>query len=201
VAYDTAARPQTTTSAYGAQTVYTYSAAGPQIVATTNNHWVKTYLDGLGRVAKIEKGNGSSTPSSTEIVHDAVGATPIGKVISRSMPHAPGATAYFNVSTYDVIGRLTSRKRPDGSSTYTYSYAGNVATVTDPARKWKKFTADAFSQLIQVEEPTPNSSNEPNHISLYTYDTFGHLTQARMDRTIRFARRTGPGYTTRRHSC
>ena len=74
--------------------------------------------------------------------------------------------------------------RPDGQSTSTYSYAGNTATITDPSGKWKKVTRDAYGQIVQVVEPSPSPSAEPNHITSYTYDTFGHLTQVQMSRTI-----------------
>lgn len=48
VQYDQSDRPQRVSSPYGAQTIYGYSVSAPQITATTNNHWSKTYLDGLG---------------------------------------------------------------------------------------------------------------------------------------------------------
>ena len=37
---------------------------------------------------------------------------------------------------------------------------------------------------MRVEEPSPKPASEPNHVTLYSYDVFGHLTQVRMDRTI-----------------
>ncbi len=33
-------------------------------------------------------------------------------------------------------------------------------------------------------EQSPNPANEPNHVTLYSYDVLDHLVQARMDRTI-----------------
>ncbi|MCX6620682.1 MAG: polymorphic toxin type 44 domain-containing protein, partial [Acidobacteria bacterium] len=54
--------------------------------------------------------------------------------------------------TYDVMGRTTSVTAPDGSVT-SYLYAGNTLKVTDPAAHWKKYTNDAFGNLIQVNEP------------------------------------------------
>ena len=170
-------------SPYGANTVYQYNTSAPQITATTNNHWVKTYLDGLGRVAQVQKGDNTGTKSVTDIVYDACGCSATGKAFKRSMPHLPGATPVWIVSSYDVFGRTKSRTRPDGNSTYTYAYAGNNTTVTDPAGKWKTLTRDAYGELIQVQEPSPNPASEPNHITLYSYDVFGHLTQVRMDRT------------------
>jgi RHS repeat-associated protein len=184
IQYDSADRPQNATSPYGAKTVYQYSTGAPQVIATTNSHWVKTYLDGLGRPAKIEKGDGSGTQSVQDFVYDACGCSPTGKITKRSLPYASGGTPAWTVYAYDAIGRLKTRTRPDGHSAYSYSYSGNNTTVTDPTGKWKTFTTDAFGQLVQVQEPTPNSGTEPNHVTLYTYDVFGHLTQVRMDRTV-----------------
>ncbi len=182
--YDQSDRPQTATSPYGAQTTYAYSTSAPQIVAATNNRWVKTYLDGLGRTAKVERGDSNGVQSSTETVYDTCGCNPLGKVYRKSVPHAPSATANWTVFTYDALGRVLTSVRPDGHSTTAYSYAGSTATVTDPAGKWKQFTRDAFGHIVQVQEPTPNSGAEPNHVTTYTYDVFGHLTGVTMPRTI-----------------
>ncbi len=182
--YDQFDRPQTMISPYGAHTEYSYSTRAPQMVVTTNARFVKTSLDGLGRVTKVEQGDPSSTASVTETVYDACGCNPIGKVYRKSLPHAPGAAAVWTQSTYDPLGRTLSVTQPDGHSTTSYAYAGSTVTITDPAGKWKKITRDAFGELARVDEPSPRPTVEPNHVTLYTYDVFGHLTQARMDRTV-----------------
>jgi RHS repeat-associated protein len=182
--YDNAGRPSTSTSKYGAKTTYSYSISAPQMTATTNGHWIQTSFDGLGRVAQIAKGYGSTTVSIMQYTYDAVGASPLGSITKRSTPYASGGTPVWSTSTYDALGRITTQTRPDGASKTTFSYAGASTTETDPAGHWKTFTLDAYNQLVQVLEPTPNASKEPNHVSTYTYDTFGHLTQAQMSRTI-----------------
>lgn len=184
VQYDASDRPQTKTSPYGAQTTYAYSVSAPQIVATTNNRWVKTYLDGLGRPAKIERGDGGGTQPVTEMIYDACGCNPMGKLYQRSVPHAPGATARWAVYTYDGIGRRLTAVRPDGHSNTTYSYAGNTVTITDPSGKWKQFTRDAFGDIVQVQEPSPHPGSEPTHVTTYAYDVFGHLINVTMPRTV-----------------
>jgi len=85
---------------------------------------------------------------------------------------------------YDALGRTVSTVAPDGASTTTYQYQGNVATVTDPAGKQKTHTMYAFNELIQVTEPRPNPGTEPTHQTYYTYDLLGHLTQVSMPRTV-----------------
>jgi YD repeat-containing protein len=173
-----------TTSPYGAVTTTPYSTTGPQIVATTNGRWVKTYLDGLGHVAKVERGDSGGLKSVQEAVYDVVGCSPVESALSVSVPHVSGATPAWQTNSYDALGRTVRKVRPDGASTYTYSYVGNTVTATDPAGKWKKFTVDAFGKLIEVVEPTPNPSSEPDHVTLYSYDLLGKLAQARMDRTV-----------------
>ncbi len=184
VKYDTSDRPSTVNTPYGAQIQYSYSTSAPQIVKSISSRWTKTYLDGLGRVSKVQQGSGNNLLSETDSVYEAVGATPLGKVTQRSMPFASGGTPKWRVSTFDSLGRILTRKRPDGASTYTYSYAGNSIKVTDPAGKWKQFTQDAFGHIATVTEPSPNTATEPNHLTQYSYDVFGHLMQVRMDRTI-----------------
>jgi YD repeat-containing protein len=68
---------------------------------------------------------------------------------------------------------------PDGAGTTTYSYQGNVVTVTDPALKWKKYTTDAFGRLTQVEEPNPSGGS---YFTNYTYDVLDHLIRVEMPR-------------------
>jgi RHS repeat-associated protein len=97
-----------------------------------------------------------------------------------ALPHAPTAGAAYTNYTYDGIGRTVSVLAPDGASTTTYSYQGNVVTVTDPAGKSKTFTMDAFGNLTQVSEPNP--AGGANYITSYTYDLLNNLTQVSMPR-------------------
>jgi len=94
------------------------------------------------------------------------------------MPHAPGATAVWTTYNYDVMGRTTSVTAPDGSAT-TYAYAGNTLTVTDPAGKWKKYTNNAFGNLVEVVEPKDANNT---YTTTYTYDAFNKLTLVTMPR-------------------
>jgi RHS repeat-associated protein len=179
------AQPASSTSPYGAVTTYAYNTTAPQIVATVNGgQWTQTFLDGLGRTSRIAKGNGNTTVSYTDTVYDACGCAPVGKPYKASVPYAPGSTPAWKVNTYDALGRTLSTVAPDGSSTVTYSYLGNKVTVTDAAGNWKQYVTDAFGELIQVIEESPNPSVEPNHVTNYTYDILGHLIQVQMQRTV-----------------
>jgi YD repeat-containing protein len=179
------ARPTQQTSAYGSTTTYTYSNTAPQVTATVNGGaWTKTYLDGLGRTYRVAAGNGTTTISYTDTAYDACGCTPQGKMYKTSMPYVPGNTPAWQVYTYDALGRIVTATAPDGAAVTSYNYAGNTVTATDPAGKWKQYTMDAFGQLTQVVEESPNGKAEPNHVTTYTYDLLGHLVQAQMPRTI-----------------
>jgi YD repeat-containing protein len=57
--------------------------------------------------------------------------------------------------------------QPDSSGTTTYLYEGNTVKITDPANKWKKFTYDAFGNLVQVTEPNPAGGS--NYQAYYAY--------------------------------
>ena len=152
---DGAARPASTTSPFGAVTTYTYS--GNVKTATTNGHWVRTTMDGLGRTVKTETGDASGTKSVVDTVYSPCGCTPLGKMTQLSQPHAPGATQYWTTYVYDATGRTKTVTAPDGSVT-KYDYSGNTVTVTDAANNWKRFTMDAFGNLITVVEPDPTSA-------------------------------------------
>ncbi len=154
------------------------------MTATVNGRWSKTYLDGLGRTYETDAGDASSTKSIVSTVYDSCGCTPMGKPWKVSLPYAPGATPVWKTYTYDAVGRTLTAVAPDGASTTSYLYTGNTVKITDPAGKWKQYTTDAFGQLTQVVEPSPNPASEPDHVTLYSYDLLGHLTQASMGRTI-----------------
>ena len=83
---------------------------------------------------------------------------------------------------HDAIGRTLTTVAPDGASTTSYTYQGNVVTVTDPAGKWKQYTMDAFGELTQVVEQGPGT--DANHLTTYSYDLVGHLIQVQMKRTV-----------------
>jgi RHS repeat-associated protein len=179
----TTARPTSTTSPYGATTSYTYANTGPQVTATIDGRWTSTYYDGLGRPYRTAVGVvGSAATSFTDTVYDACGCTPLGKPWQTSTPYAPTPTptGVWTVNTYDALGRTVSTVAPDTASTTTYQYQGNVATVTDPAGKYKIYTVDAFNELIAVGETDPTG----NVSTAYTYDLLGHLTQVSMPRTV-----------------
>jgi RHS repeat-associated protein len=95
-----------------------------------------------------------------------------------SNPYLSGETPLWSTSEYDALGRVTRVTVPDGSATAT-SYAGNTATVTDPAGKRKKFTYDAFGSLAQVAEP--DSQGNLTVPTNYSYDAADRLLTVSMN--------------------
>jgi YD repeat-containing protein len=178
--YDQYARPTQTTSPLGATTTYYYNDAERWASAITGDKWVKTYVDGFGRPAKVERGAGPVGISTVETEYDACACTPVGKVKSVSEPYAPGGTAKRTTYTYDNLGRTISVALPDNMGTTTYAYEGNTVKTTDPAGKWKKFTMNLFGDLMQVNEPNP--AGGADYVTTYTYNVTGRLLTVSMPR-------------------
>jgi RHS repeat-associated protein len=184
VLYDSYARPSSTTSPTGAVTTYAYTMSPPTVTATTNGRWTKKTLDGFGRIIREEAGNGSTIVSVVETEYDSCACSPIGKLKRVSMPHAPNAAVYWTTYNYDGLGRTVSVTSPDGASTKRYEYAGNTVKFIDEAGRWKKYTMDAFGNIVQVEEPKPaaDTVHAGNYFTYYSYDVLNHLIQVRMPR-------------------
>jgi RHS repeat-associated protein len=177
--YDSYGRVDWTRSQHGATTNYAYDYAAKTVTATTNNRWVKTTMDGLGRPVKMERGYGTNTVSIVDTVYDSCACSPVGKVKDVSQPYVSGGTVYWTTTTYDVLGRPLTVNHPDGSGTTAYLYEGNATTVTDPAGKWKKAITDAMGNLTQVIEPNPAGGTFTTD---YSYDSLNRLTAVSMPR-------------------
>ncbi|HEY2011924.1 MAG TPA: hypothetical protein VGH38_00425, partial [Bryobacteraceae bacterium] len=199
--YDTLGRPLTSTIPDGARTDYTYSynpyntqtailcpdpIGSPCPTVTTIGHqWTTSTQDGFGRTTKVEKGHDSVTISTVDTVYKPCACSPLGKMSAVTLPYKPGATPVWTVYAYDGSGRTLSVKvgasdslGNNAAGTTTYSYQGNVTTVTDPAGKWKKFTTDAMGNLALVAEPNPGGGSD--FTTAYTYNAANQLTGVNM---------------------
>ena len=185
VYYDLVGRPITTVSPYGAQMQYSYATSLPfQQVQTGPNGFTRTTLDGLGRTVRVERGySASNLQSVVDTVYAPSACSPLGKIQKVSAPYPSGQSAStWTVYSYDGIGRTLSTVQPDGASTTSYSYAGNVTTVIDPAGKWKQYTNDAQGNLVTVTEPDPANQPGGTVTTSYSYDWMKHLSGVTMPR-------------------
>jgi YD repeat-containing protein len=183
--YDPYGRATRSTSPHGAVTTYAYTYSPATVTATTSDpttpytyvvaapgsRFSKTTLDGLGRTVRVEVGDNTGVKSIVDTEYDVCACSPLGKEKRVSRPYAPGGTPVWTSYTYDALGRALTVTAPDGSVT-SYTYEGNLTTVTDPAGKWKKYTTNAIGNLIQVTEPAPEGGT---HESYYTYNIFYNI--------------------------
>ena len=178
VAYDYYGRPTFSRSPYGAAMFYAYATSLPfQQTKTGPDGFTRTTLDGLGRTIRVERGySASNIQSVVDTVYAPCACSPLGKIQKVSAPYPSGQSASnWTVYSYDGIGRTVSTVQPDGASTTTYSYAGNLTTVTDPAGKWKQYTNDVLGNLVTVVEPDPANQPGGTLTTSYSYDWMNHL--------------------------
>jgi hypothetical protein len=74
--------------------VYNDSASPPNSTATINGRTTTTTMDGFGRPIKTPQSTGSTTIATVDVVYDACGCSPLGKLMKQSQPFAPGRTEY-----------------------------------------------------------------------------------------------------------
>ena len=162
-----------------------------QIAAQTIHH-----LNGLGLVRRTENWAGGNDWNVSETEYDA-----LGRVWRQSNPFAKAANPadeqkYWNEVAYDVLGRVTHLRAPDGSISYQYfneanrpgdasSSMGQTVRSVDPwgRERWTS-APDALGQLVEVVMPNPDGNGsvlEPGSIATnYRYDGLGQLIQARL---------------------
>ncbi|HLZ09336.1 MAG TPA: hypothetical protein VKT80_12150, partial [Chloroflexota bacterium] len=94
IGYDSANRPSTTTTPYGAYTTYSYSINPSQTTATvttndpnTTGRKTVTKFDGLGRAIEVDAIDaGGVTRSIVQSQYAPCGCSPMGKLSQQSMP-------------------------------------------------------------------------------------------------------------------
>lgn len=155
--YDAMNRLTSITRPLGANSTLGYDDNAALAVVTTtsvidaSNSLVRvTTLDGAGRATRQEtRSLAGTTYSIVETQYDAA-----GRVTQLSNPHAPSETAVWTTyPSYDGLSRPTVITPPGSAGSYQYTYAGNAATVTDPANKQRKTFSDALGRLVRVHEP------------------------------------------------
>jgi RHS repeat-associated protein len=145
-------------------------------------------VDSLGYPNLVTIEDGSSNVFSIVGTSNDV----LGRAYKTTDPYTSSA-AYYITSHFDAIGRPTSTTMQD-SSTTTYTYSTNTATITDPASKKRKAVTDAAGRVSSVYEPdtsnnltvqtsytytvldSPATAAEGSQTRTYTYDNLGRLT-------------------------
>lgn len=164
-------------------------------------------FDGLGRVTE-------KTDASNAMVDTTYDSR--GHIASVSNPHfaQPSLTDGVTSYSYDAVGRMAIQCQQDNGASdvvscvpqrsyLSWTYNGNVTTVTDEAHKAHANTVDARGRLVSVTEPNGALTNyvydvldnlsSVNHVGVsgetprirtFTYDSLSRLTAACNPETI-----------------
>jgi RHS repeat-associated protein len=143
-----------------------YDATGNLISLTDYNGKTTTYTyDALNRL--LSRIPDPSLPD----VPETFTYTPTGK--RATMTDASGTTTY----TYDNLDRLITKATPQGTLTYMYDRAGNVASMqsSNPHGVSAAYTYDNLNRLATVVD---NNLPTGQNTTTYTYDPVSNLATA-----------------------
>jgi len=157
-AFDLLSQLKQETMPAGQKQTRTYDAAGNLISLTDYNGKTTTYTyDGLNRLT-------AKTPDASLGDH-AVGFTYTATGKRASMTDASGTTTY----TYDNLDRLKTKATPQGTLTYIYDAAGNVASMTSSNANGVSvaYTYDNLNRLATVVD---NRLPVGQNTTTYAYD-------------------------------
>ncbi len=133
------------------------------------------YLDGFGRIIQTRVEDEAGTYSVKDTVYND-----LGLVDKECLPYtssgsskttATTTTSLYTSYAHDALSRVTGVTNAIG--TMTKAYDDWKTTVTDLRSKAKDFYADAYGNLVQVDEH--NSSN--TYTTAYEYDGNNKLTK------------------------
>ncbi|MDQ3799934.1 MAG: hypothetical protein M3384_10810, partial [Acidobacteriota bacterium] len=138
-----------------------------------------TWLDGLGRVIKLQE----IDPKGDIFVETEYDQ--MGRAKKVSNPYRPGETKLWTETTFDAAGRVWKVTTPDAAVTETtYGLAttgnqiGTVVTVKDQSDRQRRSITNAIGKLIRIDEETAaglGAIDSPNQPTLYDYDTLDNL--------------------------
>jgi RHS repeat-associated protein len=160
----------------------------------------RTYYDPVGRAYFAQKSDGSPLTSAADGIKTNTYYiyTPGGKRVISSSPYRTlsDATLEWTCTQSDVFNRVTAVAMFKGSTppgdcgstmnrtgvtttVFDADDKGSATTVTDPAGKARKQSADVLGRLVQVVEDPSNGvpPSELNYQTNYAYDILGNLTQ------------------------
>jgi RHS repeat-associated protein len=145
----------------------------------------RTY-DLAGNLLTLDNFNGKTTAYAYDPLNRLLSKTPdpsLGEPIESftytatgkrlTMTDASGMTTY----AYDSLDRLTSKATPQGTLSYTYDAAGNVASMTssNPNGISVAYTYDQLNRLATVVD---NNLTPGHNTTAYAYDPVSNLATA-----------------------
>tara|TARA_R110002060_G_scaffold880_3_gene2106 strand:+ start:4858 stop:11826 length:6969 start_codon:yes stop_codon:yes gene_type:complete len=134
---------------------------------------VASHFNTSGHAVSSEKVSFDGTTIRRNIFYDAY-----GRIVKESMPYFAGATAYWNITGYDVFGRVQSSETATSTTagtTSTVNYNGLTVTTTVN-------TNDSYA-LSSIQVETKNilgesiSMQDAAGSTIYQYNAVGNLTQ------------------------
>jgi YD repeat-containing protein len=135
-----------------------------------------TFYDGLSRVIQNKS---EAEDAAKSVVKDTVLYNSKGQIKKKWLPYFAARSSDYSppddanpnsICEYDPLGRVTLNINADGTSNYT-SYSAWVRDVTDENGQRKRFTQDAYGNLIKVEE----FNDTEIYITTYIYDILDNL--------------------------
>ncbi|MFJ3235710.1 RHS repeat-associated core domain-containing protein [Streptomyces sp. NPDC086787] len=147
-------------------TSYSYGPFGlPYQVTDANKHTTTYTHDVLGRQTKVDDPNGGVTTDT----YYATGQ------LDTETHEATGHSTTFG--DFDDLGRYTTRKSEDGTSTFVYDTAphgiGKLATATSPDRIKTAYRYDTAGRLTGTDYTDQSASVPVTYSTDQTFDTTG----------------------------
>ncbi len=178
--YDQFGRVISIAAQEGATATFAYDVAGNSQTVSSGDHWHKEQFDGLGRVVQISAGDGSGAQRVQYQVYGAVGSSPAGGMLRRSLPTGTNAAPEWVNVTYDSLGRKLTHDLASTGMPRTFAYSGNAVQVTSPDGSWKRITYNSDHTIASITMPSSTGSGEL--VTQYSYNALSQLSGVSMPR-------------------
>jgi RHS repeat-associated protein len=132
-----------------------------RLVSLTNEASTRSFVDGLGRVYRVE---GDGPQGETIVSHTVYDG--LGRVQRESLPYFLGETPSEYVYEYDLVDRPKKKSLNGTQFVELYSYDGGWVTSTDANGRRQRRLVDALGRVVQVQE----LSSEGTTTTTYAYD-------------------------------
>ncbi|MBV9957315.1 MAG: RHS repeat protein [Acidobacteria bacterium] len=158
--------------------LYVYTESAQDATHVTRSY---QYFDAMGRPNRSYAYETGTTYLISDTQYDQMGR--VSRVSSpyRGQIGSPvNPLNYWTTTTYDSLGRETSRSFSDTTTTWSAqtTYLGASVTVTDQALRKRRQQSDALGRIVRLDEPDSAGSldtvNSP--VTTYQYDVLGNLT-------------------------